>query len=110
MARVHVILAGMPIKLEQDTDNYPVILSFSERGTYADAEWIVPSYPGHIPAEALSEIRCIEGQMSVVIDGPAGFQSGPHSAEWIRNFYPRGKCCAFIHRALEPDMTRGVSV
>jgi len=70
MATVQVILRGMPAGTTHDTDNYPVILQFGEEKRYEEASWIVPSYPGHIPAYMLSEIRVLEGPLSVVVDGP----------------------------------------
>ena len=63
--------------------------------------WFIPSSPGRIPAWSLSEIRVEEGALSVLVDGPEGFRSGPYPVDWVRNHYPRGSDCAFIK--LDPD-------
>ncbi len=110
MATVQVILHGMPAGTTHDTDNYPVILQFGEGKRYEEAAWVVPSYPGYIPAYMLSEIRVLEGPLSVVVDGPQGFQSGPHAADWVRSDYPRGKDCSFLHMDADTKRMGGVSV
>ena len=110
MATVQVILRGMPAGTTHDTDNYPVILQFGEEKRYEEASWIVPSYPGHIPAYMLSEIRVLEGPLSVVVDGPEGFQSGPHETDWGRSDYPRGKDCSFLQMDAQTQKMGGVSV
>ena len=110
MATVQVILHGMPGGTMHDTDSYPIILQFNEARSYDDAEWIIPSYPGHIPAYMLSEIRVSQGGLSVVVEGPAGFQSGPHESNWVRSGYPRGKDCAFIKTDADTRKLGGVTV
>ena len=110
MARIEVILHGIPGGSEHDTDNYPVILSYSEEKAYYDASWIVPSYPGYIPAGMLSEIRVLTGPLSVVVDGPEGFQSGPYETNWVRSSYPRGKDCSFLKMDSSTLSLGGVSV
>ena len=110
MARVQVILQGRPRSSFHDTENYPVILKFEDDKRYRTAEWVIPSYPGHIRGTALSEIRVEAGNLSVWVDGPAGFQSGPHKANWIRMGYPRGKFCSFLAFGADPTKLGGVSV
>ncbi|HLF71840.1 MAG TPA: hypothetical protein VI759_06785 [Dehalococcoidia bacterium] len=110
MAQVQVILHGMPSGSVHDTDNYPVILQFDESKTYANAVWIVPSFPGAIPANALSEIRVEQGPLTVVVEGPKGFQSGPHDADWVRSDYPRGKLCSFLQMDASTQKMGGVSI
>ena len=111
MAVVQVILNGMPGGTMHDTDNYPVTLQFDESKNYGGAVWIIPSYPGHIPAGMLSEIR-IEGGGSVecFVEGPEGFQSGPHETNWVRSDYPRGKLCSFLQMDASTQKMGGVSV
>jgi hypothetical protein len=110
MATVQVILNGMPGGTMHDTDNYPIILQFDEGKTYGGAVWIVPSYPGHIPAGMLSEIRINTGPQEVIVDGPEGFQSGPHETNWVRSDYPRGKLCSFLQMDASTQKMGGVSV
>jgi hypothetical protein len=87
----------MPVGSVHETGTEPVVLLFSDERSYEDAEWIVPTYPGYLPADALSEVRVLDGShMSVIIDGPEGFRSGPHQSNWIRGGYPRGKLCAIL--------------
>ena len=108
MAKVQVILMGLPVSTDHDTETYPVILEFGEDKTFEGAIWIIPSYPEQLPAEALSEIRVVEGELKVVIEGPEGFQGGPYAADWVRSFYPRGKSCSFLNR--KDGKLSGVSV
>ena len=110
MATVQVILHGMPGGTLHDTDNYPVILQFDDRKNYAAAVWVIPSYPGHIPADMLSEIRVDAGPLEVFVEGPEGFQSGPHETNWVRSDYPRGKLCSFLQMDASTQKMGGVSV
>jgi len=110
MATVQVILHGLPEGTLHDTQSYPVILQFGESKRYEEATWIVLSYPGYIPAYMLSEIRVLEGPLSVVVEGPEGFQSGPHTADWVRSDYPRGKDCSFLQMDAQTHKMGGVSV
>jgi hypothetical protein len=97
MAQVQIIILGMPTGTVHETGDEPVVLQFSEEKDFEFAEWIVPTYPGYLPAGALSEIRVLEGGlMTVVIDGPEGFRSGPHQSNWIRGGYPRGKLLSIL--------------
>jgi hypothetical protein len=93
-----------------DTDNYPVILQFDERKNYGAAVWVIPSYPGHIPAGMLSEIRVNGGPVTVFVEGPEGFQSGPHETNWVRSDYPRGKLCSFLQTDASTQKLGGVSL
>jgi hypothetical protein len=110
MATVQVILHGMPGGTLHDTETYPVILQFDDGKNYAGAVWIVPSYPGHIPAGMLSEIRVNQGPLTVFVEGPQGFTSGPHQADWVRSDYPRGKFCSFLEMNAQTQKMGGVSV
>lgn len=110
MATVQVILHGMPGGTLHDTDNYPVILQFDERRSYEGAVWVIPSYPGHIPAGMLSEIRVNAGPLTVFVEGPEGFSSGPHDTDWVRSEYPRGKFCSFLQMDASTQKMGGVSV
>jgi len=110
MAIVNVILNGEPGGRMHDTDNYPVILQFDDSKAYNDAVWIVPSFPGHIPAGMLSEIRVEQGPLTVVVEGPEGFKSGPHDTDWVRSDYPRGKLCSFLQMDSTTMKMGGVSV
>ena len=110
MATVQVILNGMPGGTMHDTDNYPVILQFDEEKDYGGAVWIIPSYPGHIPAGMLSEIRVEGGPLECFIEGPEGFQSGPYETNWVRSDYPRGKLCSFLNMDASTQKMGGVSV
>jgi hypothetical protein len=111
MPIIQVILNGMPGGTMHDTDNYPVTLQFAENKSYGDAVWIIPSYPGHIPADMLSEIR-VEGggALECFVEGPEGFQSGPHETNWVRSDYPRGKLCSFLQMDASTQKMGGVSV
>lgn len=110
MAMVQVILHGVPSGSIHDTENYPVILQFDEDKNYENAVWIIPSYPGYIPAGMLSEIRVNQGPLTVFVDGPEGFKSGPHNADWVRCDYPRGKLCSFLEINADTRKLGGVSV
>jgi hypothetical protein len=110
MTTVQVILHGMPGGTSHDTDDYPVILQFDEEKDYRGAVWIVPSYPGHIPAGMLSEIRVAGGPLTVYVEGPDGFKSGPHHADWVRCDYPRGKFCSFLEMDASTQKMGGVTV
>ena len=96
MATIQVILAGQLRTTIHDTFDYPLVLQFNDKFTYDEAEWVIPSYPRHIPAYRLSEIRVQDGPISVLVDGPEGFRHGPYLFDWIRSYYPRGKSCAFV--------------
>ena len=100
MATIQVILQGARVG-NHDIFDYPIVLQFGEQKSYEQAVWFIPSYSGRIRATRVSEIRVQQGSMSVLIDGPEGFRSGPHTVSWVRSYYPRGKDCAFI--ALDPD-------
>lgn len=96
MATIQVILAGQLRTTIHDTFDYPLVLQFNDKTSYDEAEWVIPSYPRHIPAYRLSEIRVQDGPISVLVDGPEGFRYGPYLFNWIRSYYPRGKHCAFV--------------
>ena len=70
MATIQVILAGQLRTTIHDTFDYPLVLQFNDKKNYDEAEWVIPSYPRHIPAHRLSEIRVQEGNVSVLVDGP----------------------------------------
>src|SRR4051794_9657385 len=110
MAIVQVILNGMPSGTMHDTESYDVVLQFDETKSYEDALWIIPSYPGHIPGYMLSEIRVEKGEFTVSIDGPEGFQSGPHTTNWVRGGYPRGKDVSLLLTNAETRQMTGVTV
>lgn len=110
MATVEVILRGRPTGTLHYTDNYPVVLLFDTDKSYQSAVWVIPSYPGYIPAGLLSEIRVPEGPLDVAVDGPEGFQSGPHHVDWVRSEYPRGKFCSLLEMNAETQTMGGVSI
>jgi hypothetical protein len=110
MATIQVILNGMPGGTQHDTDQYPVILQFDEDKSYDNAVWVIPSYPGHIPAGMLSEIRVQGEPLECFIEGPEGFQSGPYETDWVRSDYPRGKLCSFLQMDASTQKMGGVSV
>jgi hypothetical protein len=110
MATVQVILNGMPGGTVHDTEQYPVILQFEADKSLENAVWVIPSFPGHIPAAMLSEIRVQVGPLQAMVEGPEGFQSGPHDTNWIRCDYPRGKICSFLQTNAETHKMSGVSV
>jgi hypothetical protein len=109
MATIQVILAGARIAT-YDTFDYPIVLQFGEQQSYNQAVWFIPSPPSRIRARRLSEIRVQGGPLSVLIDGPEGFRSGPHSVDWVRSYYPRGKDCALIQMNLESKSMGGVTL
>jgi hypothetical protein len=110
MATVQVILHGMPGGSVHDTADYPIVLEFDDSKAYEQAQWIVPSFPEEIPAYMLSEIRILEGKQNVVVEGPEGFQSGPHATTWVRSSYPRGKDCALLEVNADTHKMNGVTV
>jgi hypothetical protein len=110
MAVVQVILQGSLRITTHDTYDYPIVLQFGEQTNYWDAVWVIPSYPARIPARRLSEIRSQQGQMSILVDGPDGFRSGPHTTDWVRSYYPRGKDCAFIQMDPQSHRMGGVTI
>lgn len=110
MAMVQVILNGMPGGTMHDTETYPVVLQFEEDKSYGNAVWVIPSYPGEIPADMLSEIRIQGGPLTVFVEGPEGFKSGPHQTDWVRSDYPRGKLCSFLQMDAETHKMGGVSI
>ena len=110
MATIQVILHGIPGGTVHDTDTYPVVLQFSESLMYEDAVWVIPSYPGQIPGDYVSEIRVMRGPLKVMVDGPNGFQSGPYDVTSVRGGYPRGKLCAFLNVDSVQRKTGGVTV
>jgi hypothetical protein len=98
VAVIQVILFGMPGGSSHDTEDYPVILHFEDGNLFEEAYWVIPSYPGYVPADMVSEIRIDQGALTVYVDCSDGFQSGPHDAGWIRGRYPRGKLCSFFKK------------
>lgn len=110
MAMVQVILNGMPGGTVHDTEQYPVVLQFEDDKSIENAVWVIPSFPGHIPAGMLSEIRVQAGPLQAMVEGPEGFQSGPHETNWIRCDYPRGKIVSFLLTNAETHKMSGVSV
>ena len=110
MATVQVILNGMPGGTVHDTEQYPVILKFDEDKSVENAVWVIPSFPGNIPASMLSEIRVQVGPLQAMVEGPSGFQSGPHETSWIRCDYPRGKIVSFLQTNTDTHRMSGVSV
>lgn len=110
MATVQVILNGMPGGTVHDTAQYPVILHFDDDKSVENAVWVIPSFPGHIPASMLSEIRVEVGPLQAMVEGPDGFQSGPHETNWIRCDYPRGKLVSFLKTDPQTHTMSGVSV
>jgi hypothetical protein len=44
------------------------------------------------------------------VEGPEGFQSGPHETNWVRSDYPRGKLCSFLQMDASTQKMGGVSV
>ena len=107
MAKIQVILMGIPVSTDADTENDPVVLAFSDDKTFEGAFWLIPQYE-ELPAGMLSEIRVTEGNLQVLIQGPEGFQSGPYAADWVRASYPRGKSVSFLNRG--QGRLSGVSV
>jgi hypothetical protein len=109
MATIQVILAGARMA-NFDTYDYPIVLQFGDQKSYNQAVWFIPSSPSRIPARRLSEIRVQGGPLSVLIDGPDGFKSGPYQVDWVRNSYPRGKDCALIQMHSESKSMGGVTL
>ena len=100
-----VILLGIPGGSVHDTDQYPVVLHFGDGNRYQDAVWVVPSFPGNIPALRLSEIRSVEGSsIKVIVEGPNGFESGPHDATWIKGNCAGGRICLFLNNQDSPTL------
>jgi hypothetical protein len=110
MATVQVILNGMPGGTVHDTEQYPVVLRFDEDKSVENAVWVIPSFPGEIPASMLSEIRVQTGPLQAMVDGPEGFKTGPHETTWIRCDYPRGKLVSFLQTGGDTHRMTGVSV
>ena len=104
-----MILQGARIAT-YDLNDFPIVLQFGDQKAYNKAEWFIPAFSLRIPAHRLSEIRSQQGPFSVLIDGPEGFQSGPYPATWVRNYYPRGKDCAFIYIDPESSVLSGVAL
>ena len=44
---------------------------------------------------------CTGRFVDLLVDGPDGFRSGPHPADWVRGYYPNGKDSALIK--VDPD-------
>ena len=109
MATIQVILQGARVG-NHDIFDYPIVLQFGEQKSYEQAVWFIPSYSGRIRASRVSEIRVQQGSMSVLIDGPEGFRSGPHAVSWVRSYYPRGKDCAFIQLDPESRQMSGITI
>src|SRR5262245_1168185 len=93
MSTIQVILQGARVGNHEIYD-YPLVLQFGEQKAYEQAVWFIPSTSGRVRASRVSEIRGSLGTFSVLIDGPEGFRSGPHTVTWVRSYYPRGKDCA----------------
>ena len=110
MPTVQVILGGMPRTTVHDTYDFPIVLQFGNQTTYEGAMWVIPSFAGRIPARRLSEIRVQQGPISVLIDGPEGFRSGPHQVDWVRSRYPRGKDCALLQVNTEEKSLGGITL
>ena len=110
MSTVRVILAGRVSTTIHDIFDHPLVLQFGDKRNYDEAVWVIPSYARRIPASRLSEIRVEEGTLSVIVDGPDGFRSGPHEANWVRSYYPRGKHCALLHTEPGSMKTTGVTL
>ena len=110
MPQVQVILNSLIGGTTHDTETYPVILRFGEDKSYENAEWVIPTYPRTIPAPMLSELRISEGTVQVFIEGPDGFQSGPHPSTWVRSSYPRGKDVSILEVDSNLHKMTGVSV
>ncbi len=109
MATIQVILQGARIAT-YDIHDFPIVLQFGDHKTYERATWFIPAFSRHISARQLSEIRSQQGPFSVLVDGPEGFRSGPYPATWVRNYYPRGKDCAFIFVDPESSVLSGVAL
>ncbi len=109
IATIQVILQGAKIAT-YDLNDFPIVLQFGDQKTYEKAAWFIPAFSLRIPAQRLSEIRSQQGPFSVLVDGPEGFQSGPYPATWVRNYYPRGKDCAFIFVDPESSVLSGVAL
>jgi hypothetical protein len=107
---VHVILAGESRVTVHDPFDHPVVLQFGAGRNYLNALWVIPSYPRQIPTWRLSEIRVEDGPLSVLIDGPEGFRSGPHDTTWVRNHYPTGKDCALLNYDSDSRTLGGVTL
>jgi hypothetical protein len=58
----------------------------------------------------LSEIRVQMGPITVFVEGPEGFQSGPYTTDWVRSDYPRGKLCSFLQMDASTQKMGGVSL
>lgn len=110
MPTVQVILGGVPRTTVHDTYDFPIVLQFGGQTTYESAVWVIPSFPGRIPARRLSEIRVQQGPVSIIVDGPDGFRSGPHLTDWVRSRYPRGKDCSLLQLHSETKSMGGVSL
>ena len=110
MSTVRVILAGRVSTTIHDIYDHPLVLQFGDKRNYDEAVWVIPSFTRRIPASRLSEIRVEEGSLSVLVDGPEGFRSGPYEANWVRGYYPRGKHCAFLRIDAESKKTSGVTI
>jgi hypothetical protein len=109
MATIQVILQGARIAT-YDIDDYPLVLQFGEQKTYDAAVWFIPAFSLRIPAWRLSEIRGQQEPFGVLVDGPEGFRYGPYPATWVRNYYPRGKDCAFLVVDHESGTLSGVTL
>jgi hypothetical protein len=108
MATIQVILQGARVGTYEILD-YPLVLQFGDQKSYERAVWFIPTSSGRIRASRVSEIRVQEGSLSVLVDGPVGFQSGPHEVDWVRGYYPRGKDCALIKMNAESKKMGGLT-
>jgi hypothetical protein len=108
VATIQVILQGARIGTYEILD-YPLVLQFGDQKSYGQAVWFIPTCSGRIEASMVSEIRVQEGSLTVLVDGPEGFRSGPHPADWIRGYYPRGKDCALIKVDSESRKVSGIT-
>ena len=111
MAVIQVILRGYPSGGPIDSGEEPVVLQFDEDKEFENAFWVIPGFGQDLPAFLLSEIRVEPGpQLKVSIQGPDGLQSGPHTTNWVRCDYPRGKLFSLLQMNAETRTTTGVSV
>jgi hypothetical protein len=107
---VQVILSGEWRMTLHDTFDYPLVLQFGAERSFERAHWVLPSYHVPIPAYKLSEMRVQDGALEVLVDGPEGFRSGPHSVTWVRAFYPSGKDCSLLSVDAHAGVLKGVSI
>ena len=108
MGQLQVILYGMPSGAVETGDG-DIVLQFDEDRSYESALWMIPGFPEYLPANLLSELRTLDSKsFNVLVEGPEGFQSGPHLSNWVRCGYPRGKLVSFLE--MGGGKTTGVSL